>query len=275
MRILRCITVWLTGTLAIGAVSLGAAGRPNVVILLPDEWRAQAFGYAGDPNVHTPQIDRLQQESVQFVNAISPVPVCCPMRASFLTGQRVLTHGVFLNDIPLSPEAVTLGEVFKRAGYDTAYVGKWHLNDHGRASFIPRERRHGFDYWKVLECTHNYTNSFYYADTPERKKWDGYDAIAQTRDVQQFLSARARSSKPLFLILAWGPPHDPYQTAPQQYRDLYREDALKLRAMCPRQPSRGLARICAVIIHTAAPLMRASVRFGRHSRTPAWRKTLC
>ena len=55
----------------------------------------------------------------------------------------------------LNPDAVTLPKVLKAAGYDTAAIGKWHIDGHGRSAFIPPERRQGFDYWKVLECTHN------------------------------------------------------------------------------------------------------------------------
>ena len=139
-----------------------AADKPNILFVIADQWRAQAFGFAGDPNVQTPHLDALQRESIDGVNAISGVPVCCPARASLLTGRRVLTHGVFLNDVPLNPDAVSLAKVLKQAGYDTGYIGKWHLNGAGRSAFIPRERRQGFDYWKVMECEHNYNNSFYW-----------------------------------------------------------------------------------------------------------------
>jgi arylsulfatase A-like enzyme len=147
-----------------------------------------------------------------------------------MTGQRALTHGVFLNDAPLSTNATALAEVLRAAGYSTGYIGKWHLDGPERSAFIPPERHHGFDYWKVLECTHDYNHSFYYGDTPELKKWHGYDAIAQTRDAQEFLRSHAKTDQPFLLFLAWGPPHDPYQTAPARYRALFQPETLKLRA---------------------------------------------
>jgi arylsulfatase A-like enzyme len=210
-----------------------AAARPNIVFVLADQWRGQAFGFAGDRNVQTPHLDRLELQSVRFLNAVSGVPVCSPYRASLLTGQRPLTHGVFLNDVALSTNAVSLGRVLRAAGYDTGYIGKWHLDGHGRSSFIPRERRQGFDYWKVLECTHEYTNSSYYADTPEKLKWEGYDAVAQTRDAQQYLREHAGGSKPFCLVLAWGPPHDPYHLAPALYRARYALSEPELRPNVP------------------------------------------
>ncbi len=93
-----------------------ATRPPNIVFVLADQWRAQAFGYAGDRNIKTPNLDRLQREGIQFVNAVSTMPVCSPMRASFLTGQQPLTHGVFVNDVALNPDAVTIAKVLAQAG---------------------------------------------------------------------------------------------------------------------------------------------------------------
>lgn len=132
--------------LAFATSAVQAATRPpNIVFVIADQWRAEAFGFAGNPDIKTPNLDRLQREGVRFVNAVAGLPVCSPTRASILTGQRPLTHGVFLNDVPLNPEAVTIAKVLRAAGYDTGYIGKWHVDGHGRSEFIPRERRQGFD----------------------------------------------------------------------------------------------------------------------------------
>ena len=219
--------------------------KPNVLIVLADQWRAQAFGFAGDPNVRTPNFDRLAGESVRFVNAVAGMPVCSPTRASLLTGQRALTHGVFLNDVPLNPRAITFPEVLQTSGYVTGAIGKWHVDGHGRSSFIPKERRQGFEFWRVLECTHNYTNSVYFADTPERTKWPGYDAIAQTKEASGFIRESARSDKPFVLYLSWGPPHDPYFTAPEKYRQLYDPEKLKVRPNVPAEMQKEARRILA------------------------------
>src|SRR5881394_331459 len=85
--------------------------RPNVVFVLADQWRAAATGYAGDPNVKTPNLDRLESRSINFTHAVSGYPVCSPCRASLLTGQRPITHGVFLNDAHLADDALTLAKV--------------------------------------------------------------------------------------------------------------------------------------------------------------------
>ncbi len=225
----------MLGCLILGFVSVTFAAdkQPNIIVVLADQWRPQAFGFAGDPNVKTPNFDRLAGQSIRFVNAVAGMPVCSPTRASLLTGQRPLTHGIFLNDLPLDPQAVTLPKVLKNAGYDTGAIGKWHIDGHGRTSFIPRERHQGFDYWKVLECTHNYNESPYFGDDPEKHVWSGYDALDQTRDACDYLRARAKAAKPFLLWLAWGPPHDPYLTAPQKYRAMYEPMKLTLRPNVP------------------------------------------
>ena len=111
--------------------------KPNVVFLLTDQWRLQALGYSGNQQVQTPNIDRLARESVNFRHAISGYSVCCPWRASFLTGQYPLTHGVIVNDVHISSEPVGLGDAFKREGYNTAFIGKWHVDGHGRSTYNP------------------------------------------------------------------------------------------------------------------------------------------
>src|SRR6266567_1684583 len=101
-------------TLLLGLAGVAsAAGPPNILFVIADQWRAQAFGFASDPNVQTPHLDRFERECVNFTQAVAGMPVCSPTRASLLTGQRPQTHGLFLNDVPLSANAVTLAKVLK------------------------------------------------------------------------------------------------------------------------------------------------------------------
>ncbi|HPD18001.1 MAG TPA: sulfatase [Planctomycetota bacterium] len=212
-------------SLSAGACAVGAAAParaaparpPNVVFVFADEWRAHDFGFAGNADVPTPHFDAMARDSLCCSSMISGCPVCTPYRASLLTGQYWLTHGLFYNDKPLGNRAVSLAQAFKAAGYDTAYVGKWHVDGHGRDAFIPRERRQGFDYWKACECTHDYNRSLYYADTPQPLFWEGYDAVAQTRDMLAYIRGHDRA-KPFLFVLSWGPPHTPHHTAPDVYK---------------------------------------------------------
>lgn len=206
--------------------------RPNLLFVFADQWRAQATGYLGDPNVRTPHLDALAKRGVNLVNAVSGCPVCSPYRGTLMTGQYPPTHGVFMNDVYLRPESVSFAETLNAAGYQTGYIGKWHLDGHGRSAYIPPERRQGFGYWKVLECTHDYNNSKYYADPDELQVWEGYDAIAQTDDAIRFLREE-RDARPFALFLSWGPPHNPYETAPERYRAMCEPGTLELRPNVP------------------------------------------
>jgi arylsulfatase A-like enzyme len=209
--------------------------QPNVVYVFADQWRVQATGYSGNHQVQTPHIDRLAAQSINFTHAVSGISVCCPARACLLTGQHAQTHGVFVNDVHLSDDAVSLGKVFKANGYETAYIGKWHVDGRGRDGYIPPESRQGFDYWKALECTHDYNHSYYYAgDETKARLWEGYDAIEQTRDAQRYIQDR-KDDGPFLLMLSWGPPHAPYQTAPPAYQAMYDSEKIELRPNVPEE----------------------------------------
>lgn len=219
--------------LSIMASCTDTADKPHIVFVFADQWRAQSMGYAGNPDVLTPNLDRLATEGVCFSNAISTSPVCTPYRAMLLSGKYPLKNGMFMNDVSLDPDTESMAKLFKDQGYRTAYIGKWHLDGNGRSSFIPEDRRQGFDYWKVLECTHSYNNSKYWGNDDQLRTWDGYDAEAQTRDAIAFIKKHAAGKTPFLLMLSWGPPHAPYHTAPEDYRDLYEGVDVQVRPNVP------------------------------------------
>lgn len=224
---------------------------PNIVFVLADQWRAQEVGYAGNDQIITPNLDKLATESLIFENAVTTMAVCAPWRASFLTGQYPLTHGVFYNDKPLPNEAYTFAEIYKEAGYQTGYIGKWHLNGHARGADpfsardqpVPKDRRQGFDYWKVREVTHNYNNSFYFDEEDKKHVWEGYDVFPQTDSAISYISKN--KEKPFVLMLSYGPPHDPYFSAPEEYQDLYDAGTLKLRPNVPEEYQDSARRVLA------------------------------
>ncbi len=202
---------------------------PNIVFVFADQMRAQATGFAGDPNVKTPHLDGLAGESAAFTTAVSTCPICTPYRACLMTGQYPLTHGLFMNDLCLGDNGHSLGQVLQRAGYATAWIGKWHLDGHGRTAYTPPERRQGFDHWQALECTHAYNRSQHYdGDDPTPRFWEGYDTYAQTDAAIDYIGRRDRD-RPFALFLSFGTPHDPYHTAPEDLKALYPPDALQLR----------------------------------------------
>ena len=227
-----------------GAAALAAAPaqRPNLLFVFADQLRASATGYGGDLNVRTPHLDRLAAQSMNFRNAVSVAPVCTPYRAALLTGRFPTSTGMFLNDAYLPEAEVTLAEVLKAAGYATGYIGKWHLDGHQRAGYIPPERRQGFEYWKAAECDHNYNHSHYYTgNSPEKLFWEGYDAFAQTKDVQQYLRSRAKEGKPFCLVVSYGTPHFPHGSAPAEFKAKYPPDKIRFQPNVP--PEQQTAKV--------------------------------
>ena len=207
---------------------------PNDLVILSDEWRAQAFGFAGDPNARTPVHDRLAATSWAFATAVSNCPVCCPIRASLLTGLYPDRHGVLLNDVSIDPATPSLATAFAAAGYRTGYIGKWHIDGRGRQAFIPRSRRLGFDHWQANECSHDYNRSIYYhGDDARPRYWRGYDADDQTAAMIDFIASASDRSQPWMGVLAWGPPHFPHETAPEAHRARFSPERLTLRPNVP------------------------------------------
>jgi arylsulfatase A-like enzyme len=239
-----------------GAVEeVGRSSPPNLLFILADQWRGQALGHAGDPNARTPVLDRLANESVTFTHAVSCVPVCCPYRATLMTGRYPTDTGIFLNDLNLAQDPLAFAARFKQAGYDTGYMGKWHLDGQGcRLDYTPPERRQGFVRWAAMECTHDYNHSLYYAgdNGVDRLTWPGYDAIAQTREMQRWLTERDPST-PFFYFLSWGPPHDPYNAAPAEFADRFRPEAIQVRPNVPlARADEARASLAGYYAHIAA-----------------------
>ena len=230
-----------------------AVKRPNIVFVLADQWRAKATGYESDPNVKTPSLDKLAKRGLNFRNTVSVCPVCTPYRASLMTGRFPTSTGMFLNDLHLPDEELCMAEIFKSAGYATAYIGKWHLDGQGRSSFIPRERRQGWDYWKGAECDHSYMKSHYYeGDSDVKKFWKGYDAYDQTRDAQTYLRSQAAADKPFVLMVAYGTPHFPHNSAPEEMKKLYPPASLRLEPNVSGDESKIRAELQGYYAHCTA-----------------------
>ena len=115
--------------------------HPNIVFVFGDQHRLCTTGFGGNAQVRSPYMDQMAEEGVVFETTVSNVPVCTPWRAAFLTGQYPLTTGMFMNDVQLPTDRPTFGTVLRDAGYDTAYIGKWHLGYD--VKYIPVH--HGFD----------------------------------------------------------------------------------------------------------------------------------
>jgi len=191
----------------------------NLIYIFADQLRYHSCGFAGDPHAHTPNMDRLAFESTNCLNAISNTPVCAAYRASLFTGKHQSSHGMVINELRLSPDHECFGHVLGSAGYETSYIGKWHLwaNELGnhravRNAFTPPgPYRLGFDgYWAGYNFSHHSYQGVYFEDTCEPRRYEGYEADVQTEMAIERISTHAASESPFALFLSWGPPHDPW-----------------------------------------------------------------
>jgi N-acetylglucosamine-6-sulfatase len=147
------IRIWLVGVALLLLPVAGAAQPPNVVFVLVDDLRWDELGAAGHPVVRTPHIDRLARAGALFRNAFVTTPLCSPSRASFLTGQYARSHGIIdnTNRSAASHRLNTFPLLLQRAGYETAFVGKWHMGNDDSA-------RPGFDTWVSFKGQGEYLN---------------------------------------------------------------------------------------------------------------------
>lgn len=218
--------------------------KPNLVIVLADQLRYQSCGFAGDTKARTPCLDAFAKEGVIFRNAVSGHPVCAPFRASLFTGKYTTSTGMVINELRMNPNHECLAHVLTRNGYDTAYIGKWHLwaNELGnhyapKNSFIPPgPYRLGFDgFWAAFNFHHEYYKGYYHTDSPEKILVKGYEPDVQTGLAIEQVKRLSRAAKPFALVLSLGTPHDPWnrENVPAEYYAMFGDAGGKSRFSLP------------------------------------------
>lgn len=196
--------------------------RPNILIIYPDQMRGDAIGCAGNPVIQTPNIDRLAAQGVRFSEAYTSYPICCPFRASLLTGKYAQGHGMIQNHFPLRSNQDFLAEILKDAGYRTGYVGKWHLEGGPKPGFVPPDRRFGFDHFIGFNRGHEYLKSIYFDDAGQAYASSRYEPDYQTDHILDFIDSAvaAEDGRPFFGYISYGPPHFP-MNMPESLRGMY------------------------------------------------------
>ncbi len=187
--------------------------RPNILFIMSDDHCAQAIGAyksrlaALNP---TPAIDRLASEGMLFENAFCTNSICTPSRACIMTGQYSQTNRVLTLDERLPPEKHYLAIEMKKAGYQTAMIGKWHLKD---------EPAH-FDYYKVLPGQGKYFDPAFRekgrgAWPDNTVKHEGHSSDAITDIALDWFQTRHDAERPFFMMLHYKAPHDMFEYAPR------------------------------------------------------------
>ena len=192
----------------------------NIIFYFTDQQRWDTCGCFGQPLDITPNLDALAREGVKFDNAFSPQPVCGPCRALFQTGKYPTETGCFRNNIMLPAGVKTLGQYIEEAGYETAYIGKWHLASDGElekppsidhtVTAIPRELRGGYPgFWRaadVLEFTSHGYDGFVFDEHGQRVDFKGYRADCINDMALEFLDGYT-GEKPFFMTVSQIEPH--------------------------------------------------------------------
>ena len=189
------------------------AGSPrNIILILSDDHRYDFMGFmASAPDfLDTPSLDRMAAGGAHLANAFVTTALCSPSRASIFTGQYAHRHGVVDNTSPI-PEGTTFFPAsLQRAGYRTAYVGKWHM---GEDSDAPQP---GFDHWVSFRGQGVYENPELNIDGV-RRRHAGYTTDVLTREAIDWIRRQQRSApaRPFFLVLSHKAVHAEFIPAPR------------------------------------------------------------
>lgn len=215
-----------------------AAALPDVIVVLTTQWRASAFGFAGDPNAATPYLDALARDGIWLSQTVTPHPFGVFARAAFLTGRRCPTNGIRDYYDPLPVDARTLAHAFSDAGYETAFFGKWQLferdpavpvvgEEHARI-VVPEERRGGFDFWEGFESGFLLNDPLLHGTAIEEPtRFEGYQSDVIMERFEAFRSGRSADAAPLFAVVSLDAPHPPY-AAPAAGIEPLEESAIRL-----------------------------------------------
>jgi arylsulfatase A-like enzyme len=238
--------------------------QPNILYLIPDEWRQRGMGFRGEDPVLTPNIDHLAAESVELENVISNYPVCTPHRGMLFTGQYPCTARVmgnansstsqFMCRLPV--HTTCLPDVLDANGYYCGYVGKWHLDSpvmedqayleevrsDGKVwdAFTPESRRHHFKYWFSFGCNDQHYQPHYWDNTnkiEERSDFPGmWSPEVEAERVIDFIKNKDNvrpKDQPFFLMWAPNPPHMPFEQVPQRFKDLFKDKSWEELLLSP------------------------------------------
>ena len=219
--------------------------RQNAIWIFGDQHRAQALGASGDPNLATPEIDRMAAEGMNFTGAVAGCPLCSPYRGSLLTS-RYPHECAPGHEHLMPPEMPTIAHAFKEHGYHTAYFGKWHVDGwherDGRAAMhvVPPERRGGFDVWAGYENNNSQWDSWVHGgegDEAFHYRLPGYETDCLTDLLMEYVRDRGKDAvegegKPFFAVLSVQPPHDPY-VAPAEWMRRHTPGRVEFRPNVP------------------------------------------
>jgi arylsulfatase A-like enzyme len=200
--------------------------RPNVIIIVTDDQGYGDFGVNGNPYLKTPSLDKLASESVRFTN-FHVNATCMPTRSALMTGRYPERSGIWhiQSRVNMHKDEVTMAEIFKMNGYQTAIFGKWHLGD--TYPYRPSDR--GFNHSLIhlsgaIGYVPDYWGNDYFDDTyllnNEPKKFKGYCTDIWVSNAMKFIEKN--KNIPFFIYLSLNAPHSPYNV-PDKFSKPYKK----------------------------------------------------
>lgn len=222
--------------------------KPNLLIIMADQWRGRALGFLGSEPVQTPNLDKLAQSGVVFNQAVSGYPVSSPARGMLMSGAYPHVNGVLGNcnswttpsNVELKTDIVCWSDILNQQGYATGYIGKWHLdkikepfvdcaNNKGEMAWnewCEPERRHGFQYWLAYGTYDRHLRPLYWDTQALRDEFHYVDQWGPEYEADRaidFINSRTNGSRPFALMVSMNPPHTGYELVPDRYKEIYKD----------------------------------------------------
>lgn len=199
--------------------AFGKKNRRNMIFILIDDMRYDSMSCMGHPFLKTPNLDKMVENGILFENAFVTTSLCSPSRASFLSGQYAHKHGVLNNSTLLPKGTPTFPIELQKAGYDTAFVGKWHM---GGSTDKPRP---GFDHWVSFRGQGVYNDPTFNVDGKQVKR-EGYVTDLITDYCIDWLKDGRNKRKPFFLYMSHKAVHADFYPA-ERHKDAYSDVEIK------------------------------------------------
>ncbi len=223
LRLVPFAVVVAVGSFASPVRAQEPAARPNVVVFLADDLGWGDLGCYGNAVVRTPHLDAFAKEGVRLTQCYSASAVCSPSRSAILTGRTPYRNGVYTwiqegSEVHLRTSEITLPRLLRAAGYDTAHVGKWHLNGKFNDPSQPQPGDHGYGYWlgtqnNAAPSHKNPTN--FVRNGKAVGPLEGYSAPLVVGEAVTWLRQHRDKTKPFFLAVWTHEPHLPIESDPQ------------------------------------------------------------
>jgi arylsulfatase A-like enzyme len=189
-----------------------APGPPSIILMMSDDHGWEETGYNGHPHVKTPVLDEMAGTGLKFERFYAAHPNCSPTRASFLTGRHPNRMGTFAPGWSLRPEEITIAHLLSKAGYHCMQFGKWHVGAVKAGSPV-NPGAMGFHEW----LSHD---NFFELNPPLSRNggppevFNGESSEVLIREAIAGIKRAQSVGKPVFQVIWFGSPHEPYSGLP-------------------------------------------------------------